>query len=442
MKKMVSLCLVLCVAVLSLVSGCATKTEQTSQTNSTSQTESANKSVIQLWSGYCMIAEDELEMEKSEWILTKLVDEYNGMQNDVTVEFTYFDDDDVMLQTLNSSVAANKDIPDIVVLQSGVYLEDSKEMFAPINEYITSDYKESTRYWETATFDNEIYGYPTTGASVTFFAYNKKLIKQAGLDFENNPPKTLNEFLSACDIIKSAGIVPITAGDYECNDFFSTLLSKWWMQKTTFDEMKKHRSGELSFASDSAFIDTCELAQTMWSSGYIVDDYVTNEDTIGDLANGKAAMYNSFTFELGLLEDAMGDNLGILLVPDIDEQCNYKGLNLGSCNQCMSITKASENKKECAEFIEWLLNKDNSIKLYKKYKGLPIRKDVSLQELGWDNNKYYSILYPCVENIATYPDYMIIGKGSLSDAYYKYGSLLVTKKITPSEYAKHLDEAK
>ena len=58
-----------------------------------------------------------------------------------------------------ASVAEGKDIPDIVVVQSGVYLEDLKDIFTPINNYLSEDYKSSTRYWETTTFSDEIYGY-------------------------------------------------------------------------------------------------------------------------------------------------------------------------------------------------------------------------------------------------------------------------------------------
>lgn len=47
----------------------------------------------------------------------------------------------------------------IVVVQSGVYLEDLKDIFTPINNYLSEDYKSSTRYWETTTFSDEIYGY-------------------------------------------------------------------------------------------------------------------------------------------------------------------------------------------------------------------------------------------------------------------------------------------
>ena len=87
------------------------------------------------------------------------IDLGNEIQDDIRVEFSYFDDDDVMLQTLKASVAEGKDIPDIVVVQSGVYLEDLKDIFTPINNYLSEDYKSSTRYWETTTFSDEIYGY-------------------------------------------------------------------------------------------------------------------------------------------------------------------------------------------------------------------------------------------------------------------------------------------
>ena len=426
MKKAIGLLLVICL-MLVLFSGCSGKPASASTT-------------IQLWSGYCMIAEDELEMEKTDWILSKLVNQYNELQDDVKIEFTYFDDDEVMLQTLKASVAAKKDVPDIVVIQSGVYLGDLKDIFSPINDYLSEDYKNNTRYWETTTFDGEIYGYPTTGANISFFAYNKDLIRQAGLDFETNPPKTVDEFLSACEAIKSAGIVPITAGDYECNDLFSTVISKWWMQRTPIDEIKQHDATSNSFSSDQGFIDACNIAQTMWDSGYIINDYVTNEDTISDLAEGKAAMYNSFVFELGVLEDTMGDNLGILLIPDLATDCSYPGLSLGSCNQCMSITRSSIDKQACAAFIEWLLNRENSIELYKKYKGLPIRSDISIEDLGWDSDEHYCKLYPCVDNIATYPDYMVVGIGDLADAYYTYGPLMITGEITSAQYAALLDE--
>lgn len=140
MKKNIAKLLVLVIAI-SLFSGCANKNKIGDELKT-----------IKLWSGYCMIAEDELEMEKSEWILTKLVDKYNEIQDDIRVEFSYFDDDDVMLQTLKASVAEGKDIPDIVVVQSGVYLEDLKDIFTPINNYLSEDYKSSTRYWETTKY--------------------------------------------------------------------------------------------------------------------------------------------------------------------------------------------------------------------------------------------------------------------------------------------------
>lgn len=101
MKKNIAKLLVLVIAI-SLFSGCANKNKIGDELKT-----------IKLWSGYCMIAEDELEMEKSEWILTKLVDKYNEIQDDIRVEFSYFDDDDVMLQTLKASVAEGKDIPDM-----------------------------------------------------------------------------------------------------------------------------------------------------------------------------------------------------------------------------------------------------------------------------------------------------------------------------------------
>ena len=45
----------------------------------------------------------------------------------------------------------------------------------------------------------------------TFWAYNKKMFAQAGLDPEN-PPATWDEWLNACDSLRAAGITPIGTG--------------------------------------------------------------------------------------------------------------------------------------------------------------------------------------------------------------------------------------
>lgn len=74
MKKNIAKLLVLVIAI-SLFSGCANKNKIGDELKT-----------IKLWSGYCMIAEDELEMEKSEWILTKLVDKYNDEKSKVKGE--------------------------------------------------------------------------------------------------------------------------------------------------------------------------------------------------------------------------------------------------------------------------------------------------------------------------------------------------------------------
>ena len=77
MKKNIAKLLVLVIAI-SLFSGCANKNKIGDELKT-----------IKLWSGYCMIAEDELEMEKSEWILTKLVDKYMGIVDLADTYYTY-----------------------------------------------------------------------------------------------------------------------------------------------------------------------------------------------------------------------------------------------------------------------------------------------------------------------------------------------------------------
>lgn len=66
---------------------------------------------------------------------------------------------------------------------------------------------------ELFSLDGEYYGVPWTWGAVGIY-YNRALFAEAGLD-PDNPPATWEEFLSAVQTLKDAGITPIALGEGE-----------------------------------------------------------------------------------------------------------------------------------------------------------------------------------------------------------------------------------
>ncbi|WP_431188869.1 extracellular solute-binding protein, partial [Klebsiella pneumoniae] len=73
-------------------------------------------------------------------------------------------------------------------------------------------------------------GYPIGGTEVTFIAYNKEIFRNAGIDVENNPPQTYDDFFSVCEAISGTGVTPIVASSDGWNELYLQVFSKRWVQ--------------------------------------------------------------------------------------------------------------------------------------------------------------------------------------------------------------------
>ena len=126
--------------------------------------------------------------------MTNLVDEYNSMQDVVTVEFTSLQWSDMFTKFLADYQIG--DPPDIVAMHSfevgqfvemGV-LDDVQVSEMDLNE---SDYAKIA--WEGTFYDNKQYGVPF-GINMHALYYNKDMFDEAGID---NAPVTGEEFVEA-----------------------------------------------------------------------------------------------------------------------------------------------------------------------------------------------------------------------------------------------------
>jgi multiple sugar transport system substrate-binding protein len=120
-------------------------------------------------------------------------------------------DTNVVISQFQTAAAAGK-APDIQYLWNGIYHMESVWLgyLRPLNGLVSDDVLNASLFTQLSRFDNNIYRlgwYPQP----MLWIYNKDVFEKAKLDPEN-PPKTWDDFLSACDKLKGAGVAPIGGG--------------------------------------------------------------------------------------------------------------------------------------------------------------------------------------------------------------------------------------
>jgi raffinose/stachyose/melibiose transport system substrate-binding protein len=117
----------------------------------------------------------------------------------------------VVISQFQTAAAAGK-APDIQFLWNGIYHMESVWLgyLRPLEGLISDDIIKASNPTLLSRFGGKTYRvgwYPLP----MIWIYNKDLFEKAGLDADN-PPKTWDEFLNACDKLKAAGIAPVGGG--------------------------------------------------------------------------------------------------------------------------------------------------------------------------------------------------------------------------------------
>ena len=117
-------------------------------------------------------------------------------------------------QLVRAAVQAG-DGPDIIMFHAGVQAYEFDPYTVELNNYISSWRKEISEFsWAFCSAGGDgskaVHMVPLTTQGFGIY-YNKALFKKAGLD-PNKAPNDLDSFMKACETLKKAGIVPITAG--------------------------------------------------------------------------------------------------------------------------------------------------------------------------------------------------------------------------------------
>ena len=408
------------------------------------ETPAANKKpiTIKLWGAAVQGAGDSKKPQE-EWLFVQMLREYEKLTGNVTVEFSVIPDQTAVHQTIKASAMA-KNGPDIVNLWAGTYVSSLSEVLLPLNEYMPQGDLDAFIGWNMLT-DNlklpseggKVLGYPIGGLEVGILEYNNEIIKKAGLDFENDPPKTVAAFLDACEKIKNAGFQPIVSNDGGYNGAVSFTFNKWWSQQEGLQRLTSNGNQTTKFADDKGFLNLFSTLQTIYKKGYLNQDYITNADPGFDFYNGKAAMFPTGNWDIEGAKGYLGDKLRILSLPDFSAEVKQPGFEAGGVGQSLCVLNYTENAQECVNLMSWINNRENSIKLGKHVSKFPVRKDLKLSDFGWENDVVYKTVFELGQKAETWHEFAM--DPVLVNEYYAQGAPCITGKITPEAFAAAMD---
>ena len=258
----------------------------------------------------------------------------------------------VVISQFQTAAAAGK-APDIQFLWNGIYHMESVWLgyLRPLDGLIPDDIIKASNPTLLSRFGGKTYRvgwYPLP----MIWIYNKDLFEKAGLDAEN-PPKTWDEFLNACDKLKAAGIAPVGGGiqdGYWGEWYFGHALAQnvdsageviqLFTGEKDFREPKYHEHWvKLEELKKKDFFNS-EMASTDLYSGIYL------------LVDGKVAMGLSVASRLPKDSKTTNGRIGVMVMPVYG-----KGKLAGQPifdSQGLGISAGSANPEAAAKFLEYL----------------------------------------------------------------------------------------
>lgn len=416
--------------------------KETEEADKTSTEADQKEVVLNVWVAPALVSEEEQKMKQEDWYVSRVAKKFEEENPGVKVEFTVVPDQSAAHQTFKAAATTDSG-PDIANLWSGQSIFSMEDVILDIKDYIPAEDKELILGWETVTAGFEeggsVLGYPVSGNEVCGLLYNRTILTEAGLDFDQNPPQTLDEFVQAMGKIQEAGYLPIAAGDdgWNCAYFYG--FASLWAQKQGNALVASDSTGETKFNDDEAFKESYRFANELYSSGYINEDYLTSPDFNELFLNEEAAMLITGNYMVATAAEALGiENLGFCGLPDISEDAVNKDTCIGGPGQCMVVSKQCKNPELAVRFLSFFNNKENHIDLLTGLSKLPLRTDVTLEEVGMADDLVYQQIVKLGENYTYWADNSMVPE--VNAEMQKLGGLVITGKMSVDEMAEKLDQ--
>lgn len=293
----------------------------------------------------------------------------------VKVQAIQTEDYDGKLQT---AMQDSSSAPDVFLSRGGQKLSDMVEAGQVMDLSDKLSKSVQSRLSDTLSVQKvqgKQYGVPVMLSPGGFF-YSRDLFKQAGIE---RPPANMAEFSQAVQKLKDAGIAPIALG---AKDAWPAAHYWYWFAlrecaPATFNSTVKTKKFE-DKCWTKAGQDLDELAKTSpFNEGFLTTSAAQGANSsAGLLANHKAAMELMGSWEpmnmMDLAPNGKMDDLGFFAFPDVSGGAGDQSAMMGGSDGYACSVNAP---KECVDFLDFIVNKDNQEEYYKAFSSIPAAKD-------------------------------------------------------------------
>lgn len=332
-----------------------------------------------------------------------------------------------------------KNGPDVMTLWSGNYMLQFKKYLEPLDSYFSEQERARLRGWSAVTDgfkegQGKIYGVPNSSDGISSLVYNKQLLNKAGVDLESNPPKNFDEFLTMLGQIKASGTMPLAMYDNGYTFFsFDYWLAQVVGSSPGIDDLV---SGKQNF-SDPAVVEMvtkwAKLAQYSIPGAPTMDGGQASQYLI----QKKAAMMVNIGGDVTDLRKTLGDNLGMIKLPDYSESVSVRDTGVGGAGTALIVSNYAKNKANAVKFIKFLVSKEEQTIQAEEESKLTNATDVDATKLYKEPFRIQQQEWALEPQTIFWPDNVF--PAELTAELGAQAQLAWTGKITPAQFMSRLD---
>lgn len=280
-------------------------------------------------------------------------------------------DTDVVVTQFQTASAAN-DAPDVIFLWNGSYCMESVWLgyVEPLNALIAEDVRKTTQATILSTYQAQQYRMGFY-ALASLWNYGKDVFDASGLNADE-APKTWDDFLNACDKIKTAGYIPISGG---LRDGF---WGGWWLTDTLIHDLDTAGDaldlfvGNLDWR-EAKYLDHWAKLKQLRDLGFLNEDMLSTDlyPGIEMFMAGKSGFTATVSTLVPESLRLLGEGKVGLMVLPYGGQGKFAGLRPVADTQGWGISSQSGNKEVAADFLTFLQSEDRLKALWEGPKMFP-----------------------------------------------------------------------
>jgi len=425
---------VLSIALMMLVTMSLTACTKNENESASTGGEGQEKVNIVFWnSGFATIDENNKAKKKEDFYISQAVARYEKAHPNVKIDVQDVPSgDELFAKFQTASIAKNG--PDLTVLWSGSYMLRFKQFLEPMDSYFSSEERSRIVGWsattEDFTADGKAYGVPFGTDGTFLLAYNKKIFADAGIDPIAQRPKNFQQFVAMLEKVKTKDITPL--GLFK--DSFLHVPDYWIAQTVDIPGLDSLVKGTTNF-SDPKLVNVMKGWRELFEKNLVIaDDSVRQlfiQEQLGMTVGANADILN-FSKE-------MGDNVGFMKIPDFSEDVKIHDGGPGGVGAAFVVTNYSEHKKETADFVKFLMSKEEQINKIKSGEArITVVNDVDVNEYVSDP------LVKTMQDMANEPSTIFwpdnVYPAELTSEMMSLQSLVSSGKMTAEEFMKKIDQ--